>query len=343
MSKIHILPVQYGDSFVIECKKGENRGVVVIDGGPTGCGYILQDIVKDVGVPDLMVLTHYDDDHIGGLLQYINSCRDENKIPAKEVWANCAGYVEVPAQKTTSAKQGVMLSVLLDEMSQSGPLTWRDDIEEGVVRDLPFARIEVISPTSEVRHLVIKEQETEGQLMLKASRKNAKDLGTKLDVLANHIPQEPNLSRQNELSNASSISFVLRCDDLILLMLGDSYPKNVESFLRSMGFSEDHPLVVDFVKVSHHGSRNNTSNELLNIIKCNQYIISTNGGNGLSNHPDRIAIAHILCHSNRDKAEAVHLFFNYNLDIIQRNGAPFFNDGEQKEWNFVIHDNITVL
>ena len=163
MSKIHILPVQYGDSFVLECNKEENRGVVVIDGGPTGSGYVLQDIINDIGTPDLMVLTHYDDDHIGGLLQYFDSCRDENRIPAKEIWANCAGYVEVAAQKTTSAKQGVKLSVLLDEMAHTGALRWRDDIEEGFICDFPFARIEVISPTNDVRRLVIEEQKKEGR------------------------------------------------------------------------------------------------------------------------------------------------------------------------------------
>ena len=59
MSKIHFLPVKYGDSFVIECDKGGNHGLVVVDGGPNGCGKILKAKLDELGErPDLMVLTH---------------------------------------------------------------------------------------------------------------------------------------------------------------------------------------------------------------------------------------------------------------------------------------------
>ena len=100
---------------------------------------------------------------------------------------------------------------------------------------------------------------------------------------------------------------------------------------------------VDFVKISHHGSRNNTSNSLLDIIRCDKFIISTNGGKCRSNHPDRITIAHILCHPERNIDTKVHLYFNYKKELIEANGAAFLNDEEYKEWNFEIHDNITEL
>lgn len=38
------------------------------------------------------------------------------------------------------------------------------------------------------------------------------------------------------------------------------------------------------MKVSHHGSRNNISVELLDMIKCDKFIISTDGGTGNSYH-----------------------------------------------------------
>ena len=74
MSKIHFIPVNYGDSFIIECEKGGQRGVVLVDGGPKGCGKIVEKKVKEVGTPDLLVLSHYDDDHIYGLHQYMENC-----------------------------------------------------------------------------------------------------------------------------------------------------------------------------------------------------------------------------------------------------------------------------
>ena len=343
MSKIHLLQVRHGDAFVIECNRGENHGIIVVDGGPTGCGFILQNKLKLIGRPDLLVLTHYDDDHIGGLLQYFTTCKDDGIIPAVEVWANCAGYIERPFDGSLSAKQGVLLSEQLDEYAEKSGLIWRKDIFEGAIKDFPFATIEVVSPTKKYMEMAIKKQEEEGGGLLKATNENPGGLQIPLDKLFEHIPNEPNLEKENEMANASSIALIARCDDLSVLMLGDCFPQNVEAYLRAKGFSEDNPLSVDYVKISHHGSRNNTSNELLDIIHCNNYIISTNGGKNHSNHPDRTTIAHILCHSRRVKEECVHLFFNYSLDIIEANGAKFIKEGEQEEWNFVIHENVTEL
>ncbi len=344
MSKIHFLQVKYGDAFVIECSKNGNLGVVVVDGGPTGCGYVLQNKLKEIGPPDLLVLTHYDDDHIGGIQQHVNHCRDEQTIPAKEVWANCAGYVEMASDKTTSAKQGVKLSEILNEIAENSQMKWRDDVSEGLNTDYPFASIEVLSPTKDILGKAINKQEDEGKQFLKASKKNIEDLKKPLEELATHIPDEPNLKKDDELANAASIAFVLICDGLRILMLGDSYPQNVERYMREVkGYSEAHPLEVDYVKVSHHGSRNNTSNSLLDIIKCNNYLISTNGGKNRTNHPDRTAIAHILCHPQRKIEETIHLYFNHKMDLITTNGAPFLNEGEDKNWNFVIHENVTEL
>ena len=67
---------------------------------------------------------------------------------------------------------------------------------------------------------------------------------------------------------------IVRCDGLSALMLGDAFPNEIEAYLRGKGYSEENKLAVDFVKVSHHGSRNNISNTLLDIIDCVNYLIS---------------------------------------------------------------------
>ena len=349
MSRIHFLPVKNGDSFVIECDKGNQHGVVVVDGGPTGYGKVLQSKVEETGIPDLLVLTHYDEDHIGGLTQYINSCVAKGESPAKEVWANCAGYVEVEEPvMTKSIVQGVKLSELLNRESRMRGMAWRDDVVEGIDKDFPFASIEVVSPTPEVRELVIQKQKEEGlkqQAKAKSLDKEAvvevDDLTIPLEILAKGAVKAPNLKKSNELANAASIAFILRCDGLSILMLGDGYPHNVEAYLRKKGYSEDNPLEVDFVKVAHHGSMNNTSNELLDIIKCNHFIIPTNGEK--HHHPDRTAIAHILCHPKRNLDEKVHLYFNCGLDELVGNAGSFINDGEQETWNFEMHEKATEL
>lgn len=353
MSKIHFLPVKHGDSFVLECDNGNEHGIVVVDGGPRWCGKVLQAKLKEVGTPDLMVMTHFDDDHIQGLIEYIQACQGESAIPAKEVWANCAGDVKVEEVNfspvtTYSAKQGVTLARLLEEKARKGKLTWKGSVTEGFPGEFLFASIEVVSPTEEMQSLAIGLQEKEAENMpieadtarMKMTRED--DIAIPLDVLAKNTPSAPSPDNEKDIPNASSIAFILRCKDLSILMLGDSFPHNVEAYLRSQGYSEDNPLEVDFVKVAHHGSKHNTSNELLDIIKCNRYLISTNGS--VFKHPDRDSIAHILCHPRRDRNEKVHLYFNCAVETIEKNGKKkFLNEGEDVEWNFEIHENANLI
>ena len=357
---IHFLPVNYGDSFVIECGKGDKKGIIVVDGGPKNkdCGEKLFDLVKGIGMPDLLVLTHYDDDHIGGLTEYILRCGNEASIPAKEVWANCAGYMSVPVlTRTRSAGQGATLSWYLNRFTGEGGLSWNDNLVEGVSKEFPFASIEVVSPTAEYRELAVGKQEAAAPsvkpivLNKRSLARPVDEIKTPLEVLANQVPKAPGKSSESEVANAASIAFILRSDGLSILMLGDCYPQNVEAYLRSKGYSEENPLKLDFVKVSHHGSQNNTSNSLLDIIQCNKYIISTNGEK--FGHPDRTCIAHILCHPKRNRNEKVHLYFNTDLDTIATNTAtaaqlsisqkPFLNPDEPEKYNFVVHENVTEI
>ena len=374
MSKIHFLPVRYGDSFVIECNKGGNKGIVVVDGGPNGCGKILQAKLTELGrKPDLMVLTHYDDDHIGGLIQYIKTCTKDHALPAQEIWANCATYVDTTTEEEKvivvhrpaggdghekmginlerSAKQAVRMARLVDYFATNKELVWRDNLIEGVGKQFPFATIEVVSPTERGRQLAIGKQE------IAAAKMNSKASGflgneIKMDMptpeiilpleeLAKDDPKPPSEKADAEVANAASIAFILRCDGLSVLMLGDCYPHNVVAYLRKRGYSENKPLVVDYVKVSHHGSMHNTSNELLDLVKCNHYIISTNGDK--FGHPDREVFAHILCHPKRNRAEKVHLYFNSDIPSLLQKSGKFLLGGEMERYNFQAHQNVSVL
>ena len=372
MSKIHFLPVKYGDSFVIECDKGGNHGLVVVDGGPNGCGKILKAKLDELGErPDLMVLTHYDDDHIGGLIQYIKTCMKEGMHPAEEIWANCATYVGTALEEDPhpepkiqfeekkgrggidaprSAIQAVRMARLVDIFAMQG-LTWRDNLVEGVGKQFPFATIEVVSPTERGRELAIGKQE------IAAAKINAKASGfmggeIKMDMptpevilpleeLAKDNPKPPSEKADAEVANAASIAFILRCDGLSVLMLGDCYPHNVVAYLRKRGYSETKPLVVDYVKISHHGSMHNTSNELLDLVKCNHYIISTNGDK--FGHPDREVFAHILCHPKRNRKERVHIYFNCDIPSLLTKSGKFLVGGDVERYNFEAHQNVTVL
>ena len=113
-----------------------------------------------------------------------------------------------------------------------------------------------------------------------------------------------------------------------MLFLGDSLPADVAAGLRALGYSEERPLHVDLVKVSHHGSRHNTSPELLKLIRGERFLIS---GQGVKGHPDKETLARIIC-----LQEEPLLLFNYDIsnDIFTPQEIKDFciHTETQKEW-----------
>lgn len=348
MSDLYFLPAQHGDAFFLHCQKGDEDGWIVVDGGPSrkkNQSVFLQE-VENLPRIDLMVLTHHDDDHIEGIRTYVNEHKEDHPFPVKKLWVNCARHIDIQTGGEMSAAHASSLAETLSKIQKDNEIKWcdyiRDDTDTG---DISFADIEILSPSVDILKKYIVEYEkrigmevTPEELPLTAEQE-ANDLTVSLEELAERPKTAPNEAKYSHLVNMASITFILRCDDLSVLMLGDSFPQQIEDALTAKGYSKDNKLHVDFVKVAHHGSRVNISNGLLDMIDCTNYLISTNGGQGRSYHPTREALANIICHPERDGNEKVHLHFNYTLrSIADKNGFKLFNEGEECNYNFEIHE-----
>ena len=70
--RVHFIDVGQGDSILIRCPDGSN---ILIDGGPMGAYPHLVGYLKEAGVEkiDLLIATHPDGDHIGGLLKVLQT------------------------------------------------------------------------------------------------------------------------------------------------------------------------------------------------------------------------------------------------------------------------------
>lgn len=157
------------------------------------------------------------------------------------------------------------------------------------------------------------------------------------------LRETPKVATNKDLINKSSIAFILECDGKKILMSGDARADNIVNYLKHQGYSSQNPLCLDCMKVSHHGSRNNISVELLDLISCEKFIISTDGGYGKSYHPDRETIAKLLCHPCRNLAVKRHLYFNYPLSKIQNRVGDLIHKDEITKYNIEIHDNVNSL
>ncbi|PFZ78745.1 hypothetical protein COL82_09585 [Bacillus toyonensis] len=143
---------------------------------------------------------------------------------------------------------------------------------------------------------------------------------------------EENLERVLEYSkdniddsiiNGSSISFVIEYCGKKLLFLADAHPDIILENLSKMNTD-----YFDLVKVSHHGSKKNTTNQLAKVLHSNLFLISTNG-EGRHAHPDLDSIVKIIYHQmNKSKK----FIFNY-----ETNTSKFIDNEEWKNtYNYSI-------
>ena len=348
MSELFFLPAQYGDAFILHCQKGSEEGWIIVDGGPIqnkNKSMFLQEVEKLPKI-DLMVLTHHDKDHIVGILSYVNAHKEEKPFPVTKFWVNCARQIGIEQGGDLSASQANSLADALKEIQKDSNIEWKENITTGIdTSDIKFADIDVLSPSDDVLMRYISEYEKnigtpkKDEGLPLTAQDETDDLNVSMKDLAQRTKEKINENTYAVKVNMASIAFVLRCDGLSILMLGDCFPQQIVDALTARGITKEKKLKVDFVKVSHHGSKFNISNELLDLIDCCNFLISTDGGQGQTYHPNREALANIICHPERKYNETVHLHFNYTLQsILDKNGFNLFNEGEEKELNFVIHE-----
>lgn len=340
-SSIKLLKAAHGDAFIITCHVGDNCGVIVVDGGAKQTRIDIQRQLNQLSNIDLIVLTHYDDDHVTGLIEYIKVHRKDQNLPFSKLWVNCAKNIDFQIGTDISYIDANIFADYLRNMSNMHNLEWTLYVSEGDMFSLGFANIEIVSPTKEIQLLNKTEYEREKRtnaLLDIASQRVCKDRDVDLITLSNNRKKMP--STNDDIANFASIAFILYADNFSILMLGDAYPENIVAYLKTKGYSSDNKLKVDYIKVSHHGSRNNTSNQLLDMIDCQQFIISTNGGFGNSYHPDRETLANILCHPTRNIKQKVTIYLNYPLEQVEQRTGILLKPEEFATYNCEIKDNV---
>ncbi|MDR3595046.1 MBL fold metallo-hydrolase [Clostridium sp.] len=111
----------------------------------------------------------------------------------------------------------------------------------------------------------------------------------------------------NSIVNGSSISFVLEIDEKKLLFLGDSIVKIKDKCMITKKLIEEYGENAKFnlIKLPHHGSRYNMTNDFLTTFRSDDYVISSNSEK--FGHPDIDVLANLICRNQQKKT----LIFNY--------------------------------
>lgn len=241
---------------------------------------------------DLWVITHIDDDHIGGILRLIKDSELLNQLDLSQTrfLYNQAPWDYDTGLKTTnlkSVRQGMLLRDFLETNSVVA-----DHIVSGQNINLYGAEFTILSPGEDKLSTLMRKWQKEeikirrkGYSSLKMAKAN--DYGKKLEEFKGSI-----FSEDTSEENGSSIAFILSYKGKQTLFLADSHPTEIVLSLTKLGYSPETPLRLEFVKLSHHGSKLNTNDELLALIDCEDFIISADGYS--KNLPDKETLARIL-------------------------------------------------
>jgi beta-lactamase superfamily II metal-dependent hydrolase len=119
-------------------------------------------------------------------------------------------------------------------------------------------------------------------------------------------------TKDTSVPNLSSIAVLAEFGGRAVLLTGDAHADVLASSIRTLQRRrgrDGERLRLDALKLSHHGSANATTVDLLDAVDCSRFLVPTDGSTFY--HPDREAIARVIVHGGTGPA----LHFNHRTDL----------------------------
>jgi hypothetical protein len=300
---LEALHAKQGDSLLLHFGEVDEPRLIVIDGGPFGVYKSalkprLEALREERGgtLPiDLLMISHIDEDHINGILDFSQALIDEPDLrgdyPVSTLWHNAfedviagaagadgaGGVAEVAeAEAVPAGFEAVIASVNESRRLRDNArgLDWDENAgfdgfvmapdDGGAIVDLDLEplRLTVVGP----RQAELDELRKRWDKELKKLKREGK-----LDVADIDPDQSP--------TNLSSIACVAELDGKRMLLTGDALGAKVLEGLESAGLLApgDGKMELDLLKVPHHGSARNASVEFFERLPASHLVISANG------------------------------------------------------------------
>jgi len=333
---LDVLPATRGDGLWLECQRpGQRPWRMLCDGGlPTDYPLLREHIRRMVpNGPveiDLLVISHVDSDHIGGLLSLLTD--PDLDLSLGDLWFNGLPQLpEVEDRASRSVAEGEQLLALLGDRANGKRLPWNERFGRAAVATLGDGsfhvidwpdgpRLTLLSPTPR-RLKALRKTWTAELLKLQRGEPSQEEPTAVPQALEDleALARQPT-SLDASAANGSSIAFLLEYANHRLLFAADAFSSVLGPALTALANSRDgEPIKVDIFKLPHHGSKGNVTAALLGLVPARHYVISTNGER--FNHPDDVALARVVTQPRPD-GQAVTLWFNYASTAAQRWDRP---------------------
>lgn len=291
---ISLLPAEHGDCIFVSA---ENYNIL-IDGGIVQTYQNLHDrrnpdkplkllinkLHEENKHIDLLVITHVDDDHIGGIIEWF-----EDEFPEegfiREIWMND----DVVLSDKSCLRNSPTQAGKLIELWRTKGRSYSNNIVQGDEYDRGPFHFKVLAPLPKYRNGIA---ERISASLQNTGTGNGKDSASLKDLIAQPW-KNGTLTKENRASIAFELSTT---DNNKVLLLGDAHIKDIMDGLRYFYPKQETPISYNAIKLSHHGSKNNFCPAFIQMVHTDTFLVSTNGD--VFRHPDKEVIAQIICNTD---------------------------------------------
>lgn len=263
MIEVYAYNAGKGDCIRIRFGNDHDYHNIFIDTGVTRFGPTFRSILEEIQIAgealDLLILTHVDDDHIGGILTLL---RNGWKCPVAEVRMNKAGETYSSNVPLSTRQNDEVYSYLQKQDIQVKPMLAGEEF------NVQGPLIKVLWPKTILRE----SERTDTSLAYH------RDYGYSLSELADL----PIKTSDRSINNRNSVICTFEYEQKRLLFTGDAWGEDIVAAVAGDGLQH-----FDLVKLPHHGVVGNLSEKIPERIQCSNFLICTDG----IMHPDKQTIA----------------------------------------------------
>lgn len=313
MVNIYMLKAFEGDFIWLNYGEKGKEHHILIDGGVKECGDKYAEVIERIAernqTIEAIILTHIDCDHIAGACEGIAKVKSEILQKAvKRIIFNASEEIhrEIEVKNTSGGygvKEGIQFWEILEKKGIKEKL--KNNVISGQIITLEGgANLKIISPgEKQLDDLFKKWEKYEQDHSPVGYTSNAEQLNQNLVDL-----KAVSMGTDGSVNNASSIAFLFEYEDVKGAFLADAKPSVCVEGMKK--FNIKNPYIVDFIKISHHGSMTNTNSKLLKWLCTKSYLISTDGNS--KKVPAKAVIARLLRNCEEEEKERICLYCNYD-------------------------------
>lgn len=329
MLEIKMLPARQGDAIWICWGESDNPYRMIIDMGTEEVGKRIYDELKNSPetqqILELLVVTHVDRDHIGGVLTCLAEADPLPNLQIKDIWFN--GFLHLSGKFVKQPDGNEGLSEEEDgTLEPMGPAQgerfsgwlkeqkWNREFNGGpVVRPLEQPpktvtlpddlKLTILGPIQQRLEEFIDDWAEEVEKALEKG--TLAEVSTGVEAMGARTPPQLETTVDLEIlaeertrpdkspANGSSIALLLEYCGRKILLAGDAFPDDLIAAIEALYPNER--LKLDAFKLPHHGSKKNISKSLVKSVDCVRWLLSTDGTQ--HHHPDPTALARIIAYS----------------------------------------------